>query len=271
VKYTTDGRLVHAISGQIEYRLENEKTARDFDYSVDFFAQTLVRTDRIDKPGDEITELRLRITGLTDDTAVGSARQKYEKESEGVYVLTVTMDTAPERFTSLGADRDRFEKELSRTTYIQSDNEEIVATAMRIVGDERDFYRKALLISDWVYWNVRVDEDVELSTALDVLHERAGTCSEKTVLFVALARAAGIPAREVAGLMYAGSTYTDEDSPAFAYHAWPEIYAGRWVALDPGWGQPLVDCTHVKLSDGEKDSRITRILGGLKVEVLEVK
>jgi transglutaminase-like putative cysteine protease len=65
--------------------------------------------------------------------------------------------------------------------------------------------------------------------AAEVLRRMSGDCNEHTALYVALARAAGIPSRVALGLVY-------EDG-FFCYHAWPEIYAGRWIAVDPTLGQ----------------------------------
>ena len=53
----------------------------------------------------------------------------------------------------------------------------------------------------------------------------AGDCNEHTVLFVALARALGLPARTAVGLVYLDGS--------FYYHAWPEVWLGEWVAVDP--------------------------------------
>ncbi|NIY18860.1 MAG: hypothetical protein GWM98_30410 [Nitrospinaceae bacterium] len=41
--------------------------------------------------------------------------------------------------------------------------------------------------------------------------------------------------------------------------------------MDPTWGQPLVDATHIRLTEGELASQIELIglLGRLKIELLE--
>jgi hypothetical protein len=64
-------------------------------------------------------------------------------------------------------------------------------------------------------------------------------CMEFTDLFIAIARAAGIPAREVNGYSY---TENPELQPlslvADVLHAWPEYYdkeKGVWIPIDPTW------------------------------------
>ena len=64
-------------------------------------------------------------------------------------------------------------------------------------------------------------------------------CMEFTDLFIAISRAAGIPAREVIG--YGFTDQLDESAQTlFAdnFHPWPEYYDGqldRWVQVDPTW------------------------------------
>ena len=67
---------------------------------------------------------------------------------------------------------------------------------------------------------------VSLPSAREVLRTKVGDCNEHTALYVAMARALGIPARIAVGLVYVHG--------AFYYHAWPEVY------LDEGGGpRPL--------------------------------
>ena len=65
---------------------------------------------------------------------------------------------------------------------------------------------------------------VSLPSAREVLRTRVGDCNEHTVLYVAMARALGLPARIAVGLVYLRG--------AFYYHAWPEVYVdgGRTAA-----------------------------------------
>src|SRR6187397_3545992 len=82
---------------------------------------------------------------------------------------------------------------------------------------------------DWTFKNLAKDLSTNLTTASQVLAHKQGDCTEHALLFVALARAAGIPAREVSGLVYMG-----DDIQRFGWHAWAEVdIAGRWVQVDP--------------------------------------
>src|SRR5690606_17690185 len=67
------------------------------------------------------------------------------------------------------------------------------------------------------------------ATALETLKMRQATCFGHANLLVALARAAGIPARRVDGLIYDVDRHL---GPVFAYHSWVELWVGDWIPAD---------------------------------------
>jgi len=155
---------------------------------------------------------------------------------------------------------------LSPDLLVQSDHPEIVRQARAIAGGERNSVLAARAILAWVNDHIEQRAVPSLPNALEVLHRRAGDCNEFTVLYVALARAVGLPARANAGLVY--------QDGRFYYHAWPEVWAGRWITLDPVFGQMPADATHIRLVTGgiERQVEITRLIGRLKeIHVLDVR
>jgi len=98
--------------------------------------------------------------------------------------------------------------------------------------------------------------------AVQVLETLRGDCNEHTVLYVALARALGLPARTAVGLVYVNG--------AFFYHAWPEVWLGEWVAMDPTFGQYPADASHIRFVIGglAQQVEIVRLIGNLDIEVL---
>ena len=86
----------------------------------------------------------------------------------------------------------------------------------------------------------RVSEGVERLGAKEALNNpEQAICMEFTDLFIALSRAAGIPAREINGF-----AYTDDiklrplNLVTDVLHAWPEYYdkeKGIWIPVDPTW------------------------------------
>jgi hypothetical protein len=102
-----------------------------------------------------------------------------------------------------------------------------------------------------------------LPSALSVLESRRGDCTEHTVLFVALARSLGLPARTAVGLVYLDGS--------FFYHAWPEVWLGEWVAVDPTFGDVPAGAAHLRFVTGTlaQQVEIARLIGTLGIEVLE--
>jgi transglutaminase-like putative cysteine protease len=117
----------------------------------------------------------------------------------------------------------------------------------------------------WTYTEIEKTPTVSLPTALEVLDSKRGDCNEHAVLFTALARAAGIPARVVAGVVYLDG--------AFYYHAWSEVWLGQWVAVDPTFQQMPADATHVKFVEGGPEQHMTllKVIGQIKMEVVEYR
>lgn len=97
------------------------------------------------------------------------------------------------------------------------------------------------VVSTLSYDYSRVTPNVERLGALGALKApNQAICMEFTDLFIALSRAAGIPAREVNGYAY---TENPEIEPlslvADVLHAWPEYWDSArniWVPVDPTWG-----------------------------------
>jgi hypothetical protein len=101
-------------------------------------------------------------------------------------------------------------------------------------------------------------------SALQVLETRRGDCNEHTVLYVALARSLGLPARTAVGLVYLNG--------AFFYHAWPEVWlGGDWVAVDPTFDQAPADAAHIRFVVGglAQQVEIVRLIGRLGIDVVQ--
>jgi hypothetical protein len=152
---------------------------------------------------------------------------------------------------------------LEASPWVESQDPEIQAKAKEISKNSKSVFEAAIRIMRWVHENVAPVPSLSLPKSKQVLVSKKGDCNEYTVLFTALARAAGVPTRMVAGLVY--------QNGRFFYHAWAEIYAGRWIAVDPTFGQAPADVTHIPLIEGdlEEQAALVNQIGKLKVEVME--
>jgi len=90
--------------------------------------------------------------------------------------------------------------------------------------------------------------------ALDALNKPdSAVCLEFSDLFIALSRAAGIPAREVNGFAYtANSSERPLSLIKDVLHAWPEYYDSKrraWIMVDPTWGNTTNGVDYFKTLD----------------------
>lgn len=148
---------------------------------------------------------------------------------------------------------------------VQSDDPYIRRLAFGLMGNNRDPRHVAERINTWVYRNIRDRITFGIPSAIDVLKARAGDCNEHTQVYVALARAAGLPARVAAGLAYVDGK--------FYYHAWPEVFLRDWVPVDPTFGQFPADAAHLRFTIGGlgRQTELVRLMGNLKIDVLNAR
>ena len=150
---------------------------------------------------------------------------------------------------------------------IQVDHSRIRLVAAQVAPPRLTPWERVQGINEWVHGSIAKTPVASIPSALDVLETREGDCNEHTVLFTALARAAGVPTRIAVGLVWS------EELGSFYYHAWPEVYVGRWIWMEPTFGDPIADATHIKLLTGsiQRWTELLPYLGQVRVEVLEVQ
>ena len=152
-------------------------------------------------------------------------------------------------------------EELEAEPLIQSDDPRIQREARQAVGRWlRDPKAAAQRLTTRVDRMLEKSVTFSVPSALQVLESRQGDCNEHTVLYVA--RALGLPARTAVGLVYLNNS--------FFYHAWPEVWLGEWVAVDPTFGQYPADAAHIRFVIGglAQQVEIIRLIGRLNIEVI---
>jgi transglutaminase-like putative cysteine protease len=154
--------------------------------------------------------------------------------------------------------------------FLESDAPEIVAEARKAAAGATEPRLVAERLTRYVNALLEKKPTVSLPSALEVLRTRVGDCNEHTALYVAMARALGVPARIAVGLVYVRG--------AFYYHAWPEVYLpeargrGLWMPVDPTLNQFPSDATHIRLARGglDRQAAILPAIGHTKMRVLEL-
>lgn len=101
--------------------------------------------------------------------------------------------------------------------------------AAALVGTQPDPRQRAERLVRWTRSTVAPGPDFGPADALRALRQRRGGPSDRAAVVVALARAAGLEARPVAGLVAVSGG-------GWARHAWVEIHLGEWVPADPTFG-----------------------------------
>jgi hypothetical protein len=203
--------------------------------------------------------LRLRNVDLTGYDLDGG-RQVLRGDT-----LTITRESLdrlpPYRLTS--ADRRRFPRETSPEPLVESREFQLAFQAARVVGSDRTALVVAERLNTWVHRSLTKRITVGIPSALQVLRARSGDCNEHTQLYVAMARAVGLPARVATGLAFVDRK--------FYYHAWPEVFVGTWIAVDPTLGQFPADAAHIRFALGglSRQMDLLRLIGNLEIDVLE--
>jgi hypothetical protein len=267
-----DGRVLEIRLGDaVVARPETEESAKRLD-QIDLFALARVPLPRA-LPRDVPRTIVYRLEGLPAAFQKGDGRQRFEKAPAGTAMLVVSArrpaaadparDTPLER-AKAGANPE----DLAATPQVNFEAPGIRELAKQVAGGSKGAYEAARKLSAHVHDRLEKVYGASHDRASDVLAAGEGDCTEHTVLLVALARALGIPARPVHGLVYA--RYGDGQD-ALYWHAWVEIRsAGEWIALDPTFGQPVADATHLALGSGTQVDTVG-LLGTLKVVGVEVR
>ncbi|MBI1918341.1 MAG: transglutaminase domain-containing protein [Planctomycetes bacterium] len=261
----SDGTPIRGkIGGILEMRAELEATAKKLDSKpIDLMALSSIEADKDLGNPQRVEALTLEVIGLGDYTMPASHRQQVRKGRETT-VLELKRDFRTGKQETLTAKQRA--SYLEATPTIQSDETKVKKLTQKVVGDEKEPLMVARKIKSWVHRSLRQTMAANASTTLEVLDNMAGDCTEHALLFVSLARAAGLPAREVGGV-----AFVNLGRPLFGWHAWAEVHDGKqWVTVDPTWDQLYVDATHVKFSEGD-DMGWLNVLGRVKFKVLDFK
>jgi len=248
-----------------EMRLESRETIERYLSLPEENTVDILRDAAID-PGKKLERprlvktLRLKISGIDiEEIPVDGHRQRVIDKKRGIIEITVAHPIE-------GNEKDgNMDEYLTPSQWIDSANPEILRKARQIAGQEEDRWTVAVKTGQWVYRNLKKTYSPEIPVASSILENRQGDCNEHSVLFIALARALGIPSNMSAGLVYANDR--------FLYHAWPKVHVGQWVHLDPTFGQSIADATHLELAAGDfsEQAKIAMTMGKIKIEILDAE
>jgi len=238
----TEGRMIRGpLAREVaEMRVEPERQAKEPRFASDLFGFGRVPVNLPIGDPRSVTRLVLALYGRGADRFQPGPRQQTTRYGDADRVVILGKDVE-------GADLATEEEQAAARPQAPVDPALVELARQATEGTETpEEAARALLRFTASYL-----EDVHLARPYpveDLLVEKVGDARDHARLFLALARAHGIPAREVYGLVYLG-----DEALAFGGHAWAEVVLdGRWVPVDPTWVQMPVDATHVALArDGD--------------------
>jgi transglutaminase-like putative cysteine protease len=271
-----DGRILRASSAlgfsmdKTEYELarQSQEDARLVSSSPiddDVILSTAIQSNVDFDDVEEYEELRFRLTGVDlEGFQLDGGRQSLRGDT--LIVRRENWDAVEPGYRLPYSFMD-LRTSLEPEPLIQSDDERIIRRAREITARRtqwsQDPKQVARQLTTAVYTMLEKSITFSVPNAVQVLETLQGDCNEHTVLFVAMARALGLPARTAVGLVYVNG--------AFFYHAWPEVWLDEWVAVDPTFGQYPADASHIRFVVGglAQQVEIVRLIGNLDIEVVE--
>jgi len=241
----------------------------------DTVAEFMVGTDGPIERARRLESLTVLLVPLEPGAHVSDvpadAFQRVLRRGQGVEVSIRRAHPSPDGSYRLPYTGKQHAALLGPTVWLETDNPLVAEMAREAVGEERDALAAALRIERHVRRTIEErDLSVTMATAAETASRRAGDCTEHTMLVAAMARAAGIPSRAVAGLVYARSG-TDA---GFLFHMWPEVYVGEWLPLDSAlYGHDATHLTLARSALAELDlpgmtAVVNAFLGKVRIEIL---
>ena len=245
---------------------------------ADFAVATAISTAKAIADPRSLKKLKVIIDGIPNDKLILSdARQQESRLTlHPAPPYEVSVEVKAEQWAAAGAPDLPLQDVtlapyLKPAAYLPVDDPNIRKTAAQVRGGEKNSYRIALSLRDWVHNAMTPDPTIGVPrSAADIFQRRRGVCRDYATLYTALARAAGIPTRLCSGIVYGDF----QGKAGFYYHAWAESWVGKWVAVDPTLFDPshpvnYVDATHIKFAQGDVTQmfQMVSIVGRLQITV----
>jgi len=263
-RHDQKGRMISGImAGFIELRLEPEAQAKNTEYSTDLFVLGMAKIDKGLGRTRDVTALELEIVGKGMVFPPGPWQTVVAMPSGAQTLQLGKRHGLPARATAK-----EIADALAQTTTYPITDPKVKDLARQAVGKAQTPRDKVKRLVHFVHGFIEPTLTANGPNLYELLEEKKGDCKAYALLFTTLARAAGIPTRELGGLVYMG-----DDQKAFGGHAWNEVVLeGFWVPVDASCREMEVDATHISFgSEAEATKNMVTALGKLSFKLIAVQ
>ena len=264
------GRLLDAPTpGGLRLRREEKATARRVDPPpVDYGLGLVIpaEIEEIDTP-DRVRRMQVQLRGPLPKNLADHPRHTVRPGGRDVAELTVTRESLRGLpAVRLPITEAKLRPYLRQEPGLEVEHPRIQALARRALQGARRPLEAARRVALYLHTLLIKRLSTSQDSALAVATSRVGDCTEHARLMVALCRAVGLPAREVAGLAWI------PEIQGFVYHAWVEVYVGggRWISADPTLNELPVNATRIVMG-GPADAGWLGLRGVLEATVGNVE
>jgi hypothetical protein len=264
--------------GEMSFMLASREEALDLagagSIPEEQYARTLIRSSIRLPQARLIESLTLAVRRTTGAGQVwpsfaGPGQTVLEK-TPGRIVLRIDRPGRPGRGAAGAAKEDP--ADLRANMYLDTSDALVQRTVREIVGAERDPFRTAVLLKDWVSSRMTFDLGIAFAPSSEIIRNLRGTCAEYAILLATLARAAEIPSRYLMGLVYLNGIWGG--------HAWAEMLIdGTWVQMDAAVNGPgAADAARFYFAESSLDAgpgdslaAAQQLFGSIAIDVLEYR
>ncbi len=160
-----------------------------------------------------------------------------------------------------------------KTSYLVDDSKYwiddpfIREAAQKVVGDETNCYWIARRLFNYLIDQMHYELAGGWNVAPTVLKRGSGSCSEYSFVYIALCRAAGLPARYAGSVVIRGDDASTDD----VFHRWVEVFLPNygWIPVDPSGGDHEKPAAQARAFGYLNNRFLITTIGGGASEYLE--
>jgi len=243
---------------------EIAKSSIDKERLFDYLMVPTIESNQIISDPAKVKRMKVRLSGVDPVRFPGLNGGYQTLNGDVVEIRSYSEEELKNDSYETPYQGDDLNEYLQSTPWVQSDAPEIKKFSKVVRGGVTDANLTAGVFLGRMYGWISRQPSTRIPTALDAHKFRFGECLENTVLYTAIARAAGLPTRMVAGLLPIRNH--------FYYHTWPEVWFGRWVPVDPTRGEWPASAARIRFVSGDMEDLVsfTDIINQIEIEVMEV-